>query len=195
MVQFVRKEPTVESGHSTTKLTYADYVRLPDDGLRHEIIDGEHYVTPSPSVRHQQISGRLFHSIQLHLDTHPIGAIFYAPLDALLSEFDIVVPDLVYISNDRMRYLTSKNLQGPPDLVIEVLSPSTARRDQRLKHDLYERVGITEYWLVDSERDVVDVYRRQAGDRFGMPTQYARNATLTSPLFADLELRLDRVFA
>lgn len=185
----------MESGHSTTKLTYADYLRLPDDGLRHEIIDGEHYVTPSPSVRHQQISGRLFYLIQLHLDTHPIGAIFYAPLDALLSEFDIVVPDLIYISNDRMRYLTSKNLQGPPDLVIEILSPSTARRDQRLKHDLYERVGVTEYWLVDPERDVVDVYRRQAGDRFAMPTQYARNATLTSPLFVDLELRLDRVFA
>ena len=99
MVQFVPKEPTVESGHSTTKLTYADYVRLPDDGLRHEIIDGEHYVTPSPSVRHQQISGRVFYGIQSYLEAHPIGAIFYAPLDALLSEFDIVVPDLIYISN------------------------------------------------------------------------------------------------
>lgn len=195
MVQFVPEEPTVESDHSTTKLTYADYVRLPDDGLRHEIIDGEHYVTPSPSVRHQQISGRLFHLIQLHLDTHPIGAIFYAPLDALLSEFDIVVPDLIYISNERSRYLTSKNLQGPPNLVIEILSPSTARRDQRLKHDLYERVGVEEYWLVDPARDVVDVYHRQDDDRFGTAMRYAKTATLTSPLFPDLEIRLDRVFA
>jgi Uma2 family endonuclease len=195
MVQFVRKEPTVESGHSTTKLTYADYVRLPDDGLRHEIIDGEHYVTPSPSVRHQQISGRLFHSIQLYLDAHPVGTIFYAPLDALLSQFDIVVPDLVYISNERSQYLTSKNLQGPPDLVIEILSPSTARRDQKLKRDLYERVGVQEYWLVDPVRDVINVYRAESGGTFAVPVEYAKTTVLTSLLFPGLELALDRVLA
>jgi Uma2 family endonuclease len=195
MVQFVRREPTVESGHSTTKLTYADYVRLPDDGLRHEIIDGEHYVTPSPTVRHQQVSGRLFHLVQLHLDTHPIGTIFYAPLDALLSQFDIVVPDLVYISNDRSRFLTSKNLQGPPDLVIEILSPGTARRDQRLKRNLYERAGVQEYWLVDPLRDVIDVYRAESAGVFAAREEYARTATLTTPLFPGLEIPLDRVFA
>jgi Uma2 family endonuclease len=196
MVQFVREEPTVESGHPTkTKLTYADYVRLPDDGLRHEIIDGEHYVTPSPAVRHQLISGRLFYSIQRYLEEHPIGTIFYAPLDALLSEFDIVVPDLVYISNERMRYLTSKNLQGPPDLVIEIPSPSTARRDQELKRDLYERVGVQEYWLVDPVRDVINVYRAESGGTFAAPVEYARTAILASLLFPGLELALDRVFA
>src|SRR5712691_9906090 len=99
MVQFVREETDVESGHSTTKLTYADYVLFPEDGLRHEIIDGEHYVTPSPSLRHQRISGKLFHLIQTYLDTHSIGEVFYAPLDALLGEFDVVVPDLLYVSN------------------------------------------------------------------------------------------------
>lgn len=194
MVQFVPKEPTVESDHSTTKLTYADYVRLPDDGLRHEIIDGEHYVTPSPSVRHQQISGRLFFLIQQYLDVHPVGTIFYAPLDALLSQFDIVVPDLLYISNESSRYLTSKNLQGPPDLVIEILSPSTARRDQKLKRDLYERVSVREYWVVDPLREVIDLHRAESGV-FAAPAEYAKAAILTTPLFPNLELPLARVFA
>ena len=107
--------------------------------------------------------------IQTYLETNQIGAIFYAPLDALLSEFDIVVPDLIYISHERSRYLTSKNLQGPPDLVIEILSPSTARRDERLKRDLYERVGVLEYWLVDPDRDIIEVYRRRVGGTFDAP--------------------------
>jgi Uma2 family endonuclease len=184
----------VESGHSTTKLTYEDYVRLPDDGLRHEIIDGEHYVTPSPSLRHQQISGRLFYSIQQYLDAHPIGTIFYAPIDALLSKFDIVVPDLIYISNERSRYMTTKNVQGPPDLVIEILSPSTARRDQKLKRDLYERAGVLEYWLVDPVRDSVSVCRSQSASTFSAAVEYEKAAILTSPLFPGLELHLDRVF-
>jgi Uma2 family endonuclease len=195
MVQFVRKEPTVESGHSTTKLTYADYLRLPDDGLRHEIIDGEHYVTPAPTVRHQEISGRLFYQIQQYLERQPIGKLFYAPLDALLSEFDIVVPDLVYISNERSSFLTAKNLQGPPDLVIEILSPSTKHRDLGIKRDLYGRVGIQEYWLVDQMQEVVDVCRSESGLTFAAPVKYAKNAILKSPLFPGLELSLGRVFA
>ena len=116
-------------------------------------------------------------------------------MDALLSQFDVVVPDLVYVSNDRSRYLTSKNLQGPPDLVIEILSPSTARRDQLLKRNLYERVGIREYWLVDPLRDVVDVYRTELADVFAALEEYARTATLTTPLLPGLEIPLDRVFA
>ena len=115
---------------------------LPGDGLRHEIIDGEHYVTPSPVTRHQRISRNLLHLIQTYLDTHPIGEILAAPFDALLSEFDIVVPDVLYLSRERARFLTEKNLQGPPDLVIEILSPGTRSRDERLKRNLYERVGV-----------------------------------------------------
>jgi Uma2 family endonuclease len=185
----------VESGHSTTKLTYEDYVRLPEDGLRHEIIDGEHYVTPSPSLRHQQVSGRLFYSIQQYLDGHPIGTIFYAPVDALLGKFDIVVPDLIYISNERSRYMTAKNVQGPPDLVIEILSPGTARRDQKLKRDLYERVGVDEYWLVDPVQEIIDVYRSGPAGAYAPAVKFAKTATLTSPLFPALELPLARVFA
>ena len=194
MVQSVPQEVRVERQHSTTKLTYADYLRFPDDGLRHEIIDGEHYVTPSPATRHQRISRNLLHLIQTYLDSHPIGELFAAPFDALLSDFDIVVPDLLYLSNERARFLTSKNLQGPPDFVIEILSPSTKSRDRKLKRDLYERVGVQEYWVVDPEHDQVEIHRRSDG-AFGEPICVPRSAAMTTPLLPDFELPLERVLA
>lgn len=194
MVQSVPQEVVVERQDSTTKLTYADYLRFPDDGLRHEIIDGEHYVTPSPATRHQRISRNLLHLIQTYLDTHPIGELFAAPFDALLSDFDIVVPDLLYLSNERAQFLTSKNLQGPPDLVIEILSPSTRSRDRQLKHDLYERVGVQEYWVVDPEQDRVEIFRRHTG-LFGESLSVPRTGAITTPLLPDVELPLDRVLA
>ena len=184
----------MERGHSSTKLTYADYVLFPDDGLRHEIIEGEHYVTPSPATQHQRISRELLHLIMSYLDTHPIGEVFCAPFDVLLSDTDIVVPDLVYVSRRRARLVTEKNLQGASDLVIEILSPSTRPRDERLKRDLYERAGVDEYWLVDPERDVVEVYRRGAGG-FQPPLRYARPDVVTTPLLPGLHLPLDKILA
>lgn len=194
MVQSVLTEAAVESGHSSTKLSYANYVLFPDDGLRHEIIEGEHYVTPSPTTRHQRISQRLHHLIQSYLDTNPIGEVFCAPFDVLLSEADIVVPDLVYVSSERAHLITEKNLQGAPHLVIEILSASTRPRDERLKRDLYERAGVEEYWLVDPEHDVVAGYRRGAG-AFQEPLQYARSHVLTTSLLPRLELPLDKILA
>ena len=181
-------------GHSSTKLTYADYVLLPDDGLRHEIIEGEHYVTPAPTTRHQRISRRLLHLIQSYLDTHAIGEIFYAPFDVLLSESNVFVPDLVYISNQRSHLITAKNLQGAPDLVIEILSPSTRSRDRRLKRDVYGRMGVEEYWLVDPDHDVIDVYRRDGG-AFSAPVRYEKGQVLTTPLLPGFELPLAKVLA
>ena len=105
-----------------------------------------------------------------------------------------MVPDLLYLSSERARFLTSKNLQGPPDLVIEVLSPSTKSRDRRLKRDLYERVGVREYWVVDPEHDLVEIYRSTAG-AFQPAVRVARPDMLTTPLLPNLELPLDRVLA
>jgi Uma2 family endonuclease len=194
MVQSVPLEVVVERQDSTTKLTYADYLRFPDDGLRHEIIDGEHYVTPSPATRHQRISRSLLYVIQSYLESHPIGELFSAPFDALLSDFDIVVPDLLYLSNERARFLTPKNLQGPPDLVIEILSPSTRSRDRKLKRDLYERAGVQEYWVVDPEHDHVEIYRRHTSS-FGEAISVPRTGAITTPLLPDFVLPLDRVLA
>lgn len=194
MVQSVLREAALEPERSSTKLTFADYLLFPDDGLRHEIIDGEHYVTPSPVTRHQRIAGNLYYFIRAYLENHPIGEVFMAPFDVLLSNFDIVVPDLVYVSRGRAHLITSKNLQGAADLVIEILSPSTRRRDERLKRDLYERVGVEEYWVVDPERDVIEVYRSARGE-FSKAVQYAPGQVFSTPLLPGLELPVNSILS
>src|SRR5262245_16296393 len=116
------------------RLTYDDFLLFPEDGKRHELIDGEHYVTPSPNVHHQRIAGTLFGVIWTHLQSHPIGEVFVAPLDVVISEHDVVEPDILYVSNDRRpKILTSSNVQGAPDLAIEVTSESTRKRDETIK--------------------------------------------------------------
>src|SRR4051812_22379818 len=185
MVQSVLLEATVEPGHSSITLTYADYELLPDDGLRHEIIGGDHFVTASPTTKHQRISRELLYLFVHHLKAHPIGEVFDAPFDVVLSFTDVVVPDLIYLSQSRAHLLTAKNLPGPPDLVIEILSPSTRPRDEWLKLELYERVGVGEYWLVDPECDEVIVYRRGTS-AFGPPVRYEKHQRVTTPLLPGL---------
>lgn len=145
---------------SNVKLTYDDYLRMPADGLRHELIGGVHFVAASPNLRHQRISANLFWMLRSYLETHPLGEVLYAPLDVVLSDFDVVAPDLFYLSRERASYLRETHLKGAPDLIVEILSPSTGARDRTLKHALYERTGVDEYWLIDPSRDCVEVYRR-----------------------------------
>ena len=192
MVGSLLWEVVVEPGHSPTKLTYADYELFPDDGLRHEIIDGEHFVTASPMTRHQRISRDLLYFIHSHLKAHPTGEVFSAPFDDVMSFTDVVVPDLIYLSNGRAHLLTVKNLQGAPDLVVEILSPSTRPRDERLKRDLYERAGVEEYWLVDPDKDIATIYRRGAAG-FLPPVRFEKDGVVTTPLLPDFELPLARV--
>jgi len=179
------------------KLTYDDFVLFPDDGKRHELIDGEHYVTPSPSTKHQRISGNLHFLIRAWLETHAIGQVFFAPYDVVFSEFDVVQPDLLYLSQERAAaVLTPLHVRGVPELVVEIASKGTRKRDETIKRRLYERTGVTEYWVVDPAIDVVRVYRRaEAG--FARPVELAREAgdVLTTPLLPGLELPLSRIFA
>ena len=143
-----------------TRFTYDDFVLFPDDGKRHEIIDGEHYVTPSPNLRHQRLVKRLMFEIELYLKANPSsGEVFLSPLDVVLSHWDVVEPDLLFVAGDQTEILTEKNIQGPPALVVEVLSKSTRKRDAQIKRRLFERTGVREYWLVDPELDTVQVFR------------------------------------
>jgi Uma2 family endonuclease len=182
------------SGHGV-KLTYDDFVHFPDDGNRHELIDGEHYVTPSPSRRHQAIVRELLGQIWSYLKHHPVGEIYGAPFDVVFSEFDVVEPDLLFVSRERAAVLTEKNVQGAPDLVVEVGSPATRRRDEKTKLQLYERFGVREYWVVDPDLDVVKVYRIAEG-RYQRATELtlAEHAVLRTPLMPGLMLPLADIF-
>ena len=184
------------SARPGVKLTYDDFVLFPDDGQRHELIDGEHYVTPSPDLRHQKILGNLYLEIGGWLESHPIGQAYLAPFDVVFTQFDVVEPDLLYLSNERATaVLTDANVQGAPELVVEIGSPSTRKRDETIKRRLYERAGVSEYWIVDPEVDVVRVYRRLA-DGFDRPVELRldKGDVLTTPLLPGLELALERVF-
>jgi Uma2 family endonuclease len=136
---------------------------------------------------------RLLYLIENHLQQNPVGELFAAPFDVLLSEYDVLEPDLLFLSLARSPLLTENNLQGAPDLAVEILSPSTAFRDKRLKRDVYERTGVDEYWVVDPDRDVVDVYPR-SGAMFADPVQFGREQILTTLLLPSLEIPLAKVF-
>jgi Uma2 family endonuclease len=177
---------------SALKLTFDDFLLLPDDGKRHELIDGEHYVTPSPNPRHQRILRKLCLAIDNYLRVHPIGEVFFAPLDVVMSEHDVVEPDLLYLSRERAaEVLVPEHVRGVPELVAEIASRGTRKRDETIKRALYERAGVTEYWVVDPEIEVVRVYRKGA-DGFERPVELRRDAgdTLTTTLLPGLEIPL-----
>ena len=178
------------------KLTYEDYVLFPEDGKRHELIDGEHYVTPAPIRKHQAVVGNLHGLIWSYLQQRPIGRVFTAPFDVILSEFDVVEPDLLYISREHSQEIeTSPWVRGAPDLVVEIGSPSTRKRDETIKRRLYERFGVVEYWVVDPEIDAVKVFRR-TNDRYARVAELLleNDDVLTTLLLPDLELRLAKIF-
>jgi len=178
------------------KLTYDDFVQFPDDGLRHELIDGEHYVTPSPNTKHQRVSINLTVLIGGWLERNPIGQVFHAPFDVVFSKYDVVEPDLLYLSNERASdALTPLHVRGVPELVIEIGAPGTRKRDETIKRRLYERAGVTDYWVVDPQIDTIRVYRRE-GNGFARVVELSAESSdvLTTTLLPGLEIPLSRVF-
>ena len=134
----------VKPAHPGVRLTYDDFVHFPDDGKRHELIDGEHYVTPSPNMKHQVVLGNLYLLIGRSLEDHPCGRVFLSPFDVVFTEFDVVEPDLLYMSQQRAaEILTAEHVRGTPELVVEIGSPSTRKRDETIKRRLYEREGVS----------------------------------------------------
>ncbi|OFW31349.1 MAG: hypothetical protein A3G76_13160 [Acidobacteria bacterium RIFCSPLOWO2_12_FULL_65_11] len=142
---------------SGVKLTSDDFLLFPEDGKRHELIDGEHYVSASPATKHQRIAGNLYWLIRSHLEVHAVGTVMLSPFDVVLSFFDVVVPDLIYFSHERGRQILPATLAtGAPELVVEIGSPSTRDRDETIKRRLYERCGVSEYWVVDPKFETAE---------------------------------------
>jgi Uma2 family endonuclease len=180
----------------SVKFTYQDFLNFPDDGNRHEIIDGEHYVTPSPNTKHQAVCTSLVAIVWTYLKHHQIGSVFVAPFDVVFSDLSVVEPDLLYISRERAGILTDQHVRGAPDLVVEILSPGTRKTDEVTKRKLYERFDVREYWVVDPELDAVKVYRRDGGV-FARAAELTAEAgdILTTPLLPDLSISLADLFA
>ena len=176
----------------STKFTHADLLEMPDDGKRREIIEGELFVTPSPNLDHQRISRRIELAVANYLEAHPIGEIFDAPMDVILSDFDVLEPDLLVVLNEHREILKTW-VEGTPDLVVEILSPSTSHRDRGLKLKAYARHGVTEYWIVDPEQRAIEVYRL-GRERYRLSQVFREAESLTSPLLPGFSLPLASVF-
>ena len=172
-----------------TKLTYHDFLLLPDDGKRYEILDGDLCVTPSPVTRHQLIVGRFHHHLMAYLEAHPVGTVFTAPYDVVLSDTDIVEPDLLLVLHTGRAVITERNVQGPPDIILEVLSPGTAARDRGLKRKRYERFGVREYWLIDPDDNILEMLAMQ-DERYVQVCRVAHPAECVSALLPGLVLDL-----
>lgn len=142
------------------QITWEDAQQMPDDGMRYEAIGGELIVTPAPNLRHQDIVLRLALQLQAILVEPGHGRLWISPVGVEFpATSEGVQPDLVFVSNERRGIIADLTLKGPPDLVIEVLSPGTARRDRGLKQRLYARRGVAQYWIADPEADAVEVHR------------------------------------
>lgn len=160
-------------GDADKKFTYEDYVLLPDDGKIHEIIDGDHYMSPAPGTYHQTVSRRIQFQLYEQIELQDLGVVFDAPTDVQLSEFDIVQPDLLVILREAQQRVSPSRILGAPDLVIEILSEHSAGRDRKLKLAAYERTGVREYWIVDTQSQSVERYVRE-GDHFRMSGSHSK---------------------
>lgn len=143
----------------TPKLvTYDDYVALPDDGQRYEIVNGELFVTPATSIRHQEIITKLLVLVGSYVSKHRLGVLLTAPTDVVLSMIDTVQPDVLFVSESRLKLVATNNVVAIPDLIIEVVSPSSAQRDRGEKWKLYQKYELPEHWVVDPDSKTIDFF-------------------------------------
>jgi Uma2 family endonuclease len=154
-------ESVATTTRTGSRLTYDDYLAFPEDGRSHEIIAGVHYVSAAPFLDHQRISRHILFQLYSQVELPGHGEVFNAPTAVQISEHDVVEPDLLVVLAARDSYLTERSVAGPPDLIVEILSPSTRHKDRELKLDLYQRAGVDEYWIVDpAARHIVKHVRR-----------------------------------
>ena len=190
-----REESThVATAQPAVRLTYEDYCAAPADN-RYELLDGELIMVPAPNIKHESVRSLLGRELINFIVEHKLGNLFYAPCDVMLSDTDVVQPDLLFVSREREHLLSDgQKVQGAPDLAVEILSPSTAKQDRSEKRALYGKHGVTEYWLVDPVAETVQIHRLQGGVL--VPTRtFGREKTLRSPLLRGLELHLDDIFS
>ena len=175
-------------------LTYRDYAALPDDGRRYELHDGALSVTPAPGTRHQRISRELSAALHQHVKAHGLGEVLIAPLDVILSEVTVLQPDLVYVDPTRAHLVSERGVEGPPTLVVEIISPYTGTIDRVTKSFLYARHEVPYFWLVDPKARAVEAFRLEGG-RYVLVTRAAGDAEVVLPPFTGLTLRLADLWA
>jgi Uma2 family endonuclease len=180
-------------GEVIPKLTYEEFRQLPDDGKYYELIHGEVHLSPSRSTKHQMILGNTSVSLGIYVKSARLGVLFPAPLDVCLSPDTALQPDLIFISSERVGIVLEDFVAGAPDLVVEVVSPSTAAHDRVTKLPIYAEAGVPEAWLIDSQAKTVEVLKLQ-GKKYLVEVTLAGDQVLTSNLFPGWQLPLRDLF-
>lgn len=170
-----------------TVLTYKDYEVLPADGRRYELHEGELSVTPAPSPGHQEVIGNLFMLLNQRAKTRGLGKVFVSPIDCILSDVTVVQPDLVCLETGRLPSISARGIEGPPTLVVEILSPSTMQIDRGVKLQIYARHGVPYYWIADPEARIVEAYRLVEGV-YQLAGRLEGSRPSSLPPFVDLTL-------
>lgn len=177
---------------ATVRFTYQDYLNLPED-RRYEILDGELLMSPSPSEKHQRVPLSLAVLLSTFVKEHRLGRVYPAPFDVVLSETDVVQPDILFVSTDRVSIIGEKAVHGAPDLLVEILSPATAERDRTVKAKLYGRAGVRELWLVDPDAKTLEILvNSETG--FRRDSLAASGQFASSPLFPELQIEVAKLF-
>jgi Uma2 family endonuclease len=179
---------------STAQITWQDAQLMPEDGKRYEAIEGELYVTPAPSFRHQRVSLKLALALHRLLEEPGHGIIAAAPVGVEFAETqEGVQPDIIFVSNARQQWVAERGVRGAPDLVVEILSPGTAERDRTVKKKLYQRQGVVQYWIVDPDADSVEVWDFESGA--ARPTRQLDRLTVRLGGQTLGEIELSKVFS
>lgn len=191
-------EQSVKEEHPASKqdgYTYEDYLKIPEEpGFRFEILEGILVKEPSPSMHHQRVSSALYRQLANFFDDFdPEGELFYAPLDVTLTTSNVLQPDLLFVSGTRKEIMREERIDGPCDLVVEIMSPTNHRKDRLRKMEIYRKAGISHYWLVDPEENILEAFVLRSGNYTLVFTGGPGN-TFTHPEFPGLDLDLDRVF-
>lgn len=174
------------------KYTYEDYLNISDD-KRYELIEGELLMAPSPFTRHQRISRKIGALLDEYVTENGLGEIFYAPCDVYFDDGNVVQPDILYITKERSNIITEKNIQGAPDIAIEIVSESSAYRDMVQKKALYLKFGVSEYWIVIPESEIIEIHILK-GNVLQLYKTYEKGDSLESPCLKGLKIQLREIF-
>ncbi len=175
-------------------VTYDDYLELPDDGNRYQIIGGELFMTPAPLSRHQKAARNIFRLLDNFALENDLGEVFFAPFDVVLSMTDVVEPDILFIAKERLEIIAEKNIVAAPDLIVEVLSDSTEQIDRNQKKNLYANHGVKEYWIADPEKETIEQFILK-NDHFKLNAKADRKSTqFKSRLLKELTIDMNDVF-
>ncbi|MFQ5854844.1 MAG: Uma2 family endonuclease [Anaerolineae bacterium] len=174
--------------------TYEDWLKLPDDGYRYEVIDGVLYMTPPPRTRHQRVSARLARRLLNFVEEHALGEVLYAPVGVQLPNRSVPFqPDILFIRAERLDIIGEKNVEGAPDLIVEILSPSNWLYDRREKMQVYQEAGVAEYWIVDPRTRTIEMHVLEQGT-YLLVGQYGPGEVIQSQVVPGFEVRVDEVF-